>query len=274
MSTNVTRTLPGVLIILLLFSAMTVHGQNRRAQAADEDFANLRYSLAIPKYKKAYSRVKGNKAEKNRITYQLAESYRFTNQMKRAQAFYKRLERAKYDRTEPLVLLRLADAMRADGKYDEALEMYEKYAERVPEDPRGKSGISSCKLAQEWLENPGNYQIEKLKRFNSREDDFSPAYSEANANAIIFTSSRDGSTGKNTDEWTGMNFTDLFYARQDQKGDWSTPVLADESETVNTDANEGQPSFNGNFGKMYFTRCGKDNQTVNEIGRASCRERV
>ncbi|NCU35144.1 hypothetical protein EOM75_03885 [Candidatus Falkowbacteria bacterium] len=263
MSTNISRTFPGVLIIFLLFTAMTAHGQNRRAQAADEDFINMRYSLAIPKYKKAYSRVKGNKSEKNRITYQLAESYRLTNQTKRAEAYYKRLERANYDRTEPLVLLRLADAMRADGKYDEALEMYEKYAERVPEDRRGKAGITSCTLAQEWLENPGNYQIEKLKRFNSREDDFSPAYSEANANAIIFTSSRDGSTGKNTDEWTGMNFTDLFYTRQDQKGDWSTPVLADESETVNTEANEGQPSFNGNFSKMYFTRCGKDNLTVN-----------
>lgn len=263
MSTNISRTFPGVLIILLLFAAITAHGQNRRAQAADEDFINMRYSLAIPKYKKAYSRVKGNKSEKNRITYQLAESYRLTNQTKRAEAYYKRLERANYDRTEPLVLLRLADAMRADGKYDEALEMYEKFAERVPEDRRGKAGITSCTLAQEWLENPGNYQIEKLKRFNSREDDFSPAYSEANANAIIFTSSRDGSTGKNTDEWTGMNFTDLFYTRQDQKGDWSTPVLADESEAVNTEANEGQPSFNGNFSKMYFTRCGKDNLTVN-----------
>ncbi len=263
MNRNVSRHLPKILILLFIFASMATYGQNRRSQAADEDFANMRYSLAIPKYKKAYSRVKGNKAEKNRISYQLAESYRLTNQMKRAEAFYKRLERINYDRTEPLVLLRLADALRADAKYDEALGMYEKYAERVPEDPRGKAGIASCTHAQEWLENPGNYQIEKLKRFNSREDDFSPAYSEANANAIIFTSSRDGSTGKNTDEWTGMNFTDLFYSRQDQKGDWSNPVLADESEVINTEANEGQPAFNGNFSKMYFTRCGKDNLTVN-----------
>jgi peptidoglycan-associated lipoprotein len=115
----------------------------------------------------------------------------------------------------------------------------------------------------EWEENPSNFEIEKLRRMNSREDDFSPAYSEPTSNAIIFTSAREGSTGKKEDEWTGMSFTDLYYTKQDKKGDWSNPVLADESEIINTEANEGQPAFDGKFSKMYFTRCGKDNVTIN-----------
>ena len=257
------RYLTIITFSLIILTSFRAEAQSKKAQAADEDFLNLRYSLAIPKYKKAYSRTKSNKNEKNRISYQMAECYRLTNEMKRAEAFYKRLERAKYDRTEPLVLFYLAETLCASAKYDEALEYYKLYAERVPEDPRGKVGLESCKLAIEWEKNPTNFEISTIKKLNSREDDFSPAYSENTANAIIFTSSRDGSKGKKKDDWTGKNFTDLFYSKQDKKGEWSTPVTADASEAVNTEANEGQASFNANFGNMYFTRCGKDNTTIN-----------
>jgi peptidoglycan-associated lipoprotein len=254
-----------MLVILLGFQLgnSQLMAQNRRTQAADDDFDNLRYSLAIPKYKKAYSKTKGNKSEKNRISFQLAECYRLTNQPKRAAAYYKRLVRAKWDRTEPLALLYLADAELANGDYDEALGYYETYAERFPDDPRGEIGIESCTLSKVWIDEPTNFEIEKLKRLNSREDDFSPGYAENTANAIIFTSARDGSTGKKADEWTGQNFTDLYYTKQDRKGEWSAPVLADENGSINTVDNEGQSSFNGNFGTMYFTRCGKENITVN-----------
>jgi peptidoglycan-associated lipoprotein len=252
-----------LLVFLIVVSSTKLTAQDRRVQAADEDFANMRYSLAIPKYKKAYSRVKKNKLEKDRITFQLAESYRLTNQHRRSEAFFKRLVRSGYDRTEEIVLLRLAQAQHANGKYEDAIENYTLYDERVPQDPRGKTGVQACNLALEWLDNPSNFEIEKLKRFNAREDDFAPAYSDVTGNALIFTSSRDGSKGKNQDEWTGQGFTDLYFVRQDQKGDWSTPVLADESEEVNSEDNEGAPAFNGNFSRMYFTRCSRENVTVN-----------
>ena len=252
-----------VILFGFLMGNTQLFAQSKRAQAADEDFRNMRFAMAIPKYKKAYSKTKGNKSEKNRISFQLAECYRMTNQPKRSAAFYKRLVRAKWDRSEPLTLLYLADAERANGKYDDALEYYQTYAERFPDDPRGQLGITSCEMANEWEDNPTNFEVQKIKRINSRENDFSPGYSENTANAIIFTSSRDGSTGKKADEWTGQNFTDLYYTKQDRKGEWSSPVLADENGAVNTDDNEGQASFNGNFSNMYFTRCGKENITIN-----------
>ncbi len=258
-----TRYLPFVVAIIFTCSLLGLNAQSRKAEAADADFENLRYALAIPKYKKAYSRVKNNKMEKNRITYQLAECYRLINEPRRAEAYYKRLVRAKYDRAEPNVLLKLADAQLNNGDYEDALENYKLYLEREPNDPLGQIGVESCDLALEMEENPSNFEIIKLRRMNSREDDFSPAYSEPTSNAIIFTSAREGSTGKKEDEWTGMNFTDLYYTKQDKKGDWSNPVLVDESEIVNTEANEGQPAFNERFSQMYFTRCGKDNVTVN-----------
>lgn len=256
------------LILLLLTATFLLwntpaDAQSRRTQAADDDFENMRYSLAIPKYKKAYARSKRNKLERNRITFQMGECYRLTSQTKRAEAFYKRLVRTNYDRIEPLSLLRLADMQRANGIYDEALVNYEIYVERVPGDPLGLSGLQSCKLAIEWEKNPSNFNIQTLRRLNSREDDFSPGYSDPTGKVIIFTTSRDGVVGKKSDVWTGLNFTDLFTARQDSKGNWSQPTSIDDTEAINTEANEGQAAFNANFSTMYFTRCGQDNLTVN-----------
>jgi peptidoglycan-associated lipoprotein len=256
-------------LILLIFTALiffpdiSADAQSRRAQAADEDFENMRYSAAIPKYRKAYARAKRSRVERNRISFRLAECYRLTNETRRAEAYYRRLERTNYDRVEPLVLLRLADMQRANGKYEDALENYRTYLERVPDDPLALAGLKSCELAVEWEENPANFEIEKLRRMNAREDDFSPAYSDPTGNVIIFTTSRDGVVGKKSDEWTGQNFTDLFTARRDRKNNWSQPQTIDETEAINTEANEGQASFNENFSNMYFTRCGKDNVTVN-----------
>lgn len=268
MSIAIFKMKPSALILLSFIAVMlccptTVDAQSRRAQAADDDFENLRYSLAIPKYKKAYARSKRNKVERNRITYQMAECYRLTSESKRAEAFYKRLARTNYDRIEPLVLLRLADMQRASGNYEEALVNYETYLERVPGDQLGLTGVESCKVAIEWEKNPSNFTIETLRRLNSREDDFSPAYSDPTGRMIIFTTSRDGVAGKKPDDWTGLNFTDLFSTRQDSKGNWSQPVSIDDTEAINTEANEGQAAFNANFSKMYFTRCGKENVIMN-----------
>jgi len=256
-----------LLISLLLLIFLTpfdfVYAQTKKSQQADEDFNNLRFSVAIPKYKKAYARSKRNKLERNRITYQMGECYRFTNQPKRAAAFYKRLTRTGYDRIEPLVLLRLADMQRANGNYEEALSNYETFLERVAGDPLGLVGMQSCKLAIEWEKNPSNFKIETIKKINSRENDFSPSYSDPTGRVIIFTTSRDGVVGKKPDEWTGLNFTDLFTTKQDAKGNWSQPVTIDDTEALNTEDNEGQAAFNENFSRMYFTRCSRDNLTEN-----------
>lgn len=117
-------------LILLIFTALvffpdiSADAQSRRAQAADEDFENMRYAAAIPKYRKAYARAKRSRVERNRISFRLAECYRLTNETRRAEAYYRRLERLNYDRVEPMVLLRLADMQRANGKYEDALENY------------------------------------------------------------------------------------------------------------------------------------------------------
>ncbi|MBI9038377.1 MAG: OmpA family protein [Bacteroidales bacterium] len=243
------------IFISLLFSPSIIFAQRNPTRSADEAFENQRYFIAIDKYKKAYSKVKKNKPEKNRVIFQIAECYRLTNNLKRAEAQYKRLIRAQYDKKEPLVVLHYADALKANNKYDLALVQYNNYSELAPDDPRGLFGAEACRLIKEWEENPSKYEITQIKKINSRESDFSPVYENDNFNSIIFTSTREGATGKETDDWTGQNFSDLFSTKIDRKGEWSTPKLLGAEDVINTKANEGAPFMNSSFNALYFTRC-------------------
>lgn len=251
------RKLLIVLSVLFLLPAMAF-AQRNPAKAADEAFDAYQYTIAIDKYKKAYSKVKKNKEEKNRITSRLAECYRLTSNYKRAELSYKQLVKRGWEKRNPEVLLRYAEMLKINGKYEEAIVQYNAYAEQVPDDPRGKLGAESAALIPEWIENPSKYEVTNVKKINSRESDFAPAFTSENYNEIVFGSTRDGATGKETDEWTGQNFSDLFVAKKDRKDEWSVPVLFDKTITVNTKANEGTPALNSDFKTLYFTRCAND----------------
>ncbi|MCK9616881.1 MAG: OmpA family protein [Lentimicrobiaceae bacterium] len=245
-------------ILALVILPLAGFSQSKLVQNADNAFRNQRYTYAINKYKKAYTRVKRNKAEKNRIWFQLAECYRLTNDIKKAEAAYRRLIKANYEEEKPILLLYYADMLRINNKTEEALLQYKAYQEKAPEDPRGANGVQSCLLINEWKDKPSKYEVANVKKINTKEDDFSPCFMDDNFNTLIFTSSREGAVGKETDEWTGQSFSDLFVARKDRKEEWGAPVLLDNNENINTEANEGTPFMNARYSSLYFTRCLND----------------
>ena len=249
-----------VILLFILMIPFAAFSQRNPAKSADEAFKKQQYSLAIDKYKKAYTKVKKDKEEKNRITARMAICYRLTGNYKRAEASYKRLVSNGWDKKNPEILLRYAEMLKINKKYEEAILQYNAYTERMPEDPRGKKGAETTALIPEWIENPSKYEITNVKKINSRESDFAPAFTSDNFNEIVFTSSREGSTGKETDKWTDQNFTDLWVAKIDRKEEWGAPVLFDQSEEINSKANEGSASLNSKFNTIYFTRCNNDAQ--------------
>jgi peptidoglycan-associated lipoprotein len=244
----------GILIGLLV--SFESYGQKKKTEAADKAFTDQQYFIALDKYKKTYSKIKNNKAEKSRVAFQIAECYRFINDFKRAEPAYKRVIRMEYQRKEPIVLLYYADMLKSNESYEEAMEYYNLYTERVPDDPRGPDGAESCRLTLEWLEQSSKYQVENVKKVNTKMDDFAPSFADKFYSSIVFTTTRDGVMGKGIDEWTGQNFSDLYYAKLDRKGAWSTPVSIEKEQKVNTEANEGVGTFNSSFNRFFFTRCG------------------
>ena len=168
----------GVFLVFIFFLSSAVLAQNRFTKMADDAFADQMYNLALTRYQKAYSKVKNNKGEKDRISFRMAECYRFMDNMKKAMVAYKRLATGKYAKQEPKVILYYADALKYNGNYDDAIAQYKAYKEKVPNDPKADTGISTSLRAKEWMANPSKYQVTWEKKLNSKDDDFAPAYSD------------------------------------------------------------------------------------------------
>jgi peptidoglycan-associated lipoprotein len=242
-------------IIGILFISISAFSQKDVTAKADKAFNSGRYYEAIDLYKYSYAKAK-NKEQKALITFKTAECYRMIQDTRHSEVWYNKAIRKHYP--NPVAVLHYADALRANGKYNEALEQYKKFKELVPSDDRADKGIKSCELSIEWMKNPTRYRVEDMQYFNSRQSDYGPAWGKNDYKQVIFSSSREGATGNKTSDVTGEYYSDLFKTRVDRKGKWSEPVPL--GENVNTEFDEGAPATNEKVNTLYFTSFREDKE--------------
>lgn len=228
-----------------------VQAQRNYTQEADDAFKYEKYYAAIPLYRKAYGKV-SNRIEKKRILFQIGECYRLTKDPRKAESQFRRAERAKYP--DPILYLRLADVLREQGKFRDALDYYKKYKDKVPGDPRGQLGVETCEISLNGDKEESRYKVENVKKLNGRNDDFSPVYADKKFRSIVFTSTRKEG-GNKIDPNTGQPYSSLFVTELDQRDNWSSPVVIDEDQMINTKENNGSAAFNRKYNTIYFTRC-------------------
>jgi len=239
------------LILFIFVTSPEVTAQKRKSDKAYASYAAGEYFDAIDLFKDAYSKTKKtDKNSRSEMVFMIAECYRLTNDPKNAETWYKLA--VKSATSKPEAQFGFAESLKKNGKYPLAIDEFKKYKQIAPSDARAEQEIRSCELAVEWLRNPETYKVEELKDINSKESDFSPAYGRDDFGLIYFTSSRDGVTGKKTHGATGQNFTDIFESRVDKKSKWSTPVPV---EVINSEFEDGTPSFSSDYKELYFTRC-------------------
>ncbi len=249
------------LLVFVFINVHDVQGQkrmNRHIRAGNVAYKNNQYQLAIEKYKKGFSKIKGKNYElKGEISFRMGEMYRLNGGFRRAKNYYYRAIRYDYAVTNPDVYLYYAQALQMNEDYEKAIEAFEKYLEYKPENALALKGIASCKLADEWQKDPAPVTVENVKRINSSQNDFAPTYVDKYYSSIIFTSNRDEASGDELDLWTGKKFADIFYAKKDRQGKWQKPVLVDTKNNINTEENEGSAKISPSFENIYFTRCVK-----------------
>jgi peptidoglycan-associated lipoprotein len=237
--------------MLISITSTEVTAQKRKAERAYSSFSAGEYFDAIDQFKDAYSKTK--KADKNsrtELVFMIAECYRMINDPKNAETWYKLA--VKSSNSKPEAQYWLAESLKKNGKHQMAIDEFRKYKQVAPSDARADQEIRACELAIEWLRNPEAYKVEDIKDINSKESDFSPAYGRDDFGMIYFTSSRDDAAGNKTHGATGQNYTDIFESRIDKKSKWSTPVPVD---VINSEFEEGTPSFSPDYKELYFTRC-------------------
>lgn len=259
------------LVLLFLFVQLTSFAQKNYTGEADAAFKNYSFHQAIELYKKAYSKEK-KFAEKKRILFKIGQSYFYLQDNEMAENWLSKADKAGY--SNPEVKYFLAESLRKQGKFEEALVEYKNYKELAPDDKRGQRGIKSCELAQEWKDNPTRYEVRPEQLLNSKQADFAPVFADRKYDEIIFTSTREGATGNSIDPNTGQNYSSLFYSKQDRKGKWMVPTLLEGLSME--ESNEGGATMDKRYRTLYFTRCidkknsdmGCDIYTAKQRGRA------
>lgn len=256
-----------VLLISALFLASGAYAQKNIAKKADDLFDQYRFYDASKEYEKAYEKIKDNKAEKNRVYFQLAECYRLMYDYPRAERIYKRLANDGYQNSERKLYFYLAEMCRFEDKFDEADDFYQKYLEMEPNDSYAAKRKQSLIYANQLSNDRTRHEITKMSDWCTDYNDWAPRFLGNDTTKIIFTSSRfsDGST--DNDPWTNQAFSDLYFVFQDRNGNWnSTPELWDKSGKINTAVNEGEASFSPDGNTIYFSRC-----DVRENATQGCR---
>merc|ERR1711916_165978 len=107
----------------------------QKSNTAEADAAYLNYSFfnAVDLYKKAYSKEKKT-AEKKRILYRIGMSYYQIQDNKNAENWLKKAIKAGHPDVEAVYYL--GDAIRKQGRFDEALIEFKNYKDKNPSDPR------------------------------------------------------------------------------------------------------------------------------------------
>ena len=247
-------------ILLFLTALLLFSCKSAKLSDAEEKQRIGEYFEAAAIYRKVYTKTSPQKRDlRGYIAYRMAECNRLINNTPRATSAY--MNALRYDYPDSIVSLRLGQMYQKSGKYMDAIRHYNDFLLLNPESQLALNGIKGSELAPQWKQNPNRYIVKRMEKFNSRRGEFCPMLYGEKYDQLYFTSSRTPKgANKDKDETisaiTGQRNNDFFLVKQDEQGNWLAPVeLEDE---VNTEFDEGTPSFSKDGNTMYYTYCAQD----------------
>ena len=236
---------------MVMFSCKTV-----KLKDAEEKQRIGEYYEAAGMYRKLYGKAKPPERDKRAyLAYRMGICYQKINDVSRASSAY--LNAMRYNYPDSLLFLRMAQVYHQSGKYNEAINYYSRFLEQNPEHVVARNGILGCELAVKMKEKPTPYQVRRMEIFNSRYGDFSPMLTGDKYDKLYFASSRAKKVSKDSlSAITGQLPNNFYLAEKDEKGAWKKPVELEDA--VNTEFDEGTPSFTADGNTMYYTYCEND----------------
>lgn len=244
----------GILYFFILLFALCGCRSAKLSDAEEKQRIGEYYEAAAI-YRKVYTKTSPQKRDlRGYIAFRMAECNRLINNTGKATSGY--MNAIRYDYPDSIVYLRLAQMQHKAGAYAEAIKNYDIYTESAPGSQLALNGIQGCELAPGWRKNPTRYEVHRMEKFNSRRAEFSPMLTGDKYDQLYFASSRTKDKEAKVSAITGQNNNNLFLVKQDERGAWLAPQeLEDE---VNTEFDEGTPSFSADGNTMYYTYCAQD----------------
>ena len=247
-------------LFLLLAVSFLYSCKSAKLSDAEEKQRIGEYFEAAAIYRKVYTKTPPVKRDlRGYIAYRMADCNRLINNTPRATSAY--MNALRYNYPDSIVNLRLGQMYHKSGRYGEAIKYYNDYLLAEPGSILAFNGITGCEEATKWKQNPTRYVVKRMEKFNSRRSEFGPMLYGEKYDQLYFASTRTPKgAGKDKDETTnaitGQRNNDFFLVKQDENGAWQAPIeLEDE---VNTEFDEGTPSFSKDGNTMYYTYCAQD----------------
>lgn len=229
-----------VVAFLLIFCAGC---SSYRMRVANDYYEQNAFIDAIPIYEKVLLKQKNSTA-----MVRLADCYRQNNNTVEAEKWYRKVMNVRQQR--PIDKLYFAQVLMTNGKYPEAKKWLEIYSHYTRADFRLQKLMESCDSLSLFFRDTGRYQISMLKLNVKNESNFAPQFYRS---GIVFTSDRNNPDKKNLrNPWNGKGFTDLYYSKKTERGNWMEPELL--RGEINGLYNDGPASFSRDFNTMYLTR--------------------
>lgn len=244
-----------LLICIASLATMLFSCKTAKLSDAEEKQRIGEYYEAAAIYRKIYTKTSPKKRDlRGYIAFRMAECNRLINNTAKATSAY--LNAVRYDYPDSIVQLRLGQMLHKTGRYPEAIKYYDTYLSHDPSNLLAINGIQGCELATKWKKEPTRYVVRRMDKFNSRRGEFSPMLTGDKFDQLYFASSRSKDKEAKTSAITGQNNNNLFLVKQNEKGAWLDPVELDDE--VNTEFDEGTPSFSADGNTMYYTYCAQD----------------
>lgn len=232
-----------IAIVSILFCSLTILGQKKVQQEADELFGKFAYAKAVPLYEEMVAK------EHNVIHgYQrLAESHLLLRDYQSALPYFEKF--ITNADTPSTYYFKYAMALKSSGDKKNALKWLKKYKKRNKNDSRVKQFLKDGNLASVVFNSNERYALESVD-FNSPYSDFGGYFHDG----LFYYSSARGD-GKNDElyDWNNEPWLDIYYVNPDQKGAVPQKMKGE----INSKYHESSLVFSTDYKNdtiIYFTR--------------------
>jgi outer membrane protein OmpA-like peptidoglycan-associated protein len=231
-----------ILILLLIFSSSGLFPQMSKG---DKFYEQNRYFKAIPYYINA-SKKQVNKQKAN---LKLADSYRKVNEYEKAENAYRNALSADPN-VDPQVHYDFASVLKANAKYDEALQQYDLYLKQKPNEEQAKKVKKFCAEIKYWQSRPKEYEVKNVENLNTANAEFCPIFVNNKLMYVAEKTTFDFVEFEKND-YNGQPFLNMYIAEVSGAKAGKSKTL---SKKLNSEAHDGPISVSADNKTIYFTR--------------------
>jgi peptidoglycan-associated lipoprotein len=226
-------------------------------------FDQAKYEPAIATYKQILNISTANEEQKRNASFMLAECYRLSNRIDLAAPHYKMA--MDLGKTNENIVYQYANALKANGKYEEAAKYFQDYFMAGGKDEYiklAKKEKDNLATIQNIVKTPSFSKISNCEGINTPTGDFAPSMLQKK---LVFASSR---RNEKIFETNGLGFNDLYVYSFSDSAKCQGEIVPFFNQNINGfGTHEASATFSPDGKTMIFARSnrGEKNEILKQV---------